>query len=94
MGSPEYYVFTLYVADRSEKSLKVYERLAQLCFRHLPGKHLIKLVDLHELGDQGDRYRVATSGPGILGAIPAALGQFIEGLSFDNRFFLRVEKAA
>ena len=32
--------------DSSDKSQKLYERLAQLCFKHLPAKHTIKLVGL------------------------------------------------
>jgi hypothetical protein len=92
MSAPDYFAFTLYVKDRSQESSKVHERLAQLCFRYLPGRHILKVEDLSQLGDKGDKYRLAST-PGTLGALPPQLSNFLEDIAFNEDFYLFVERA-
>jgi hypothetical protein len=92
MSAPDYFAFTLYVKDRSERSSKIHERLAQLCFHHLPGRHILKVMDLVELGDKGDKYRLSST-PGTLGGLPQPVANFIENIAFDENFYLFVERA-
>ena len=92
MPAPDYFSITLYVKDRSAKAEKVHERLSQLCFRYLPGRHVLTVADLATLGDKGDKYRVAST-PGTLGALPVLVAAFVEDLAFDEDFYIFVQKA-
>jgi hypothetical protein len=78
----------MFVPDSSEKSQKLYERLAKLCFKHLPAKHIIKLVST-ELSS----VRPATTLPPIPPSLPEPLKQFMVELSEFPEFRLEVIKA-
>lgn len=91
MPAPDYFAITLYVRDRSAKAEKTHERLSQLCFRYLPGRHVLTVADLSTLGDKGDNYRVGST-PGTLSALPVPIASFIQDLAFDEDFYIFVEK--
>jgi hypothetical protein len=86
--SPEYYSFTIFVPDSSKKSQELYERLAKLCFKHLPAKHIIKLVST-ELSS----LRPGDTPPPVPPSLPEPLKQFIVELSEFPEFRLEVTKA-
>lgn len=92
VSSPEYFVFTLYVKDRGEQSRKVHERLAQLCFEALPGKHVIKVVDLSEEPDAAAENNIIAA-PSVITNLPGRLQTFVGDLSNDSTIRLAIERA-
>jgi circadian clock protein KaiB len=92
MPSPEYFVFTLYVSERSERTIVVYERLAKLCFQHLPGKHILKMVDLSEEKDVAEMKKIVAT-PAIISSLPPPFTSFIGDLSDAEAFRLAIESA-
>ena len=91
--TPEYYfVFTLYVKDRSAASRKVHERLANLCFETLPGKYVIRVVDIRKNLDEAcERNILAT--PSIVSNLPGKIQIFVGDLQNDTAIRLAIERA-
>ena len=92
VGSPEYFVFTLYVKDRSADSRAVYERLASLCFEHLAGKHVIKLVDAVKDSTEFEKANILAT-PTIVQNLPKPIKIFLGDLTNDGPFRLAIQRA-
>src|SRR5688572_8913240 len=90
--TPEYFVFTLYVKDRSAASSKVHERLANLCFELLPGKYVIRVVDIRKNFDEAcERNILAT--PSIVTNLPGKIRVFVGDLQNETAIRLAIERA-
>lgn len=46
MIRPVHYKFRLYIADDSHNSVEALANLKALCAKHLPGRHVIEVVDV------------------------------------------------
>jgi hypothetical protein len=90
MPAPAYYVFTLFVAENNEKARIAYSQLAELCFRYLPGRHIINMADTKP--EWADEFLLP---PGTEHApeLPASLCNFVEALNAEEHLFLAVQRA-
>jgi hypothetical protein len=84
-------VFSFYVPDNSKEAQKLYERLAKLCFSHLPAKHALKLIhsDLMSAKD----LKGLSSSVDLIQALPKALRDFALEIENNPNFFLVVQRA-
>lgn len=92
LDSPEYFVFTLYVKDRSSASLKILERLAEICFAHLAGKYVIRLVDLETAPEKARRENIIAT-PTIDVILPDEVKRFVGDLRKSESIVLAIERA-
>lgn len=92
LPSPEYFVFTLYVKDRSATSLNTYERLAQLCFKNLPGKHILRMVDLESDPAQAETQAIVAT-PTLDMVLPDEIKRFVGDLRESDAFVLAISRA-
>jgi circadian clock protein KaiB len=75
---------SLYVADRSSKSLQAYANLKRLCDEYLPGRYEIEVVDLHEHPERARSDDIVAI-PTIVRRLPAPLRKIIGDLSDAER---------
>lgn len=52
MNQPVEFSFRLYVAGATSNSCRAVANLSSLCEAHLPGRHRIEIVDVHEDPDR------------------------------------------
>jgi circadian clock protein KaiB len=84
------YHFRLYVAGQTPKSMAAIENLKLLCDTHLPGRHMIEVLDLAKNPELAALDQILAI-PTLVRSLPPPLKRVIGTLSDPGQFLVGLE---
>ena len=86
------WVFRLYVAGQTPRSLSAYANLQKMCEEHLPGRYRIEVVDLVKQPELGKIDQIVAL-PTLVRRLPVPVKRLIGDLANTERVMLGIELA-
>lgn len=86
----ENYVFRLYVAGKSPKSIRALENIAKICEEYLPGRYELEVIDIYqqpELLEQEQIFAVPT----LVKKLPPPLQKLIGDMSNKEKVIISLD---
>ncbi len=86
----EKYVFRLYVAGKSPKSVRALENIAKICEEYLPGRYELEVIDIYqqpELLEQEQIFAVPT----LVKELPPPLQKLIGDMSNTEKVIISLD---
>ena len=86
------WVFRLYVAGQTPRSLSAYANLQKMCEQHLPGRYRIDVIDLVKHPELGKTDQIVAL-PTLVRRLPVPVKRLIGDLANSERVMLGIELA-
>lgn len=78
------YRLTLYVAGRSPRSLSAIANLKKICATHLPGRHVVQVIDLQRHPGKAREHQILAL-PTLVRKLPEPVRKILGDLSNTER---------
>ncbi|HJU64269.1 MAG TPA: circadian clock KaiB family protein [Gemmatimonadaceae bacterium] len=79
-----HYVFQLYVAGTTARSLQAVERIKRLCERHLTGRYDLEVVDIYQVPAQAEEHDIVAA-PTLVKRRPEPLRRMVGSMTDESR---------
>ena len=88
-GEAQKFIFTLFVAGMSPRSLRAIENARQLCEQNLQGRFDLEVIDIYQQPEMAKKAQVVAA-PTLIKHLPLPLQRFIGDLSAPERILVRL----
>ena len=85
-----FYVFRLYVAGMSPRSLRAIENIQTLCAQYLPGHFELQIIDIYQQPDFAREEQIVAA-PTLVKELPLPIRKFIGDLSQTEKILAGLE---
>jgi circadian clock protein KaiB len=89
-SSPYEYVLKLYVTGVTRASTLATERVRAVCEMHLPGRHRLEVIDIHQLPTLAREHQIVAT-PTLIRVLPPPLRRLIGSLASEEKILFGLD---
>jgi circadian clock protein KaiB len=86
-GEQAHFVFHLYVAGMTSRSMRAVDNISRLCEEHLQGEYDLRVIDIYESPDMAEVGQVVAA-PTLVRHLPEPLRRIVGDLTDEGRVLL------